>query len=292
MDSTILPRLFLETAQPDCVFKEADGFSCLEYRHEEKERKNRFIVSSYLFVMVLAGEKIIHSSDGEILLQAGEPFFAQKGSHIFSEIVSSAGGYHAAIFFIFDEFLGRFLRQHPTHPAPATPAPVPDVFRIKTSPLLVNGFESLLPYFHSPSSRTRELLGLKLEELLLLALDGDEDKTFHTFLHDLYSHKKQNILKVMEQYYTQPLAVADLAALSGRSLSAFKRDFRKLFRESPGQWVVNRRLKEAMTLLQNEEKTVSDTCFEVGFMNVSHFSRVFKKRYGYSPGQAKKSRKG
>ncbi|MDR2382557.1 MAG: helix-turn-helix domain-containing protein, partial [Prevotellaceae bacterium] len=28
---------------------------------------------------------------------------------------------------------------------------------------------------------------------------------------------------------------------------------------------------------------VSDVCFEVGFKNLSHFSRVFKEQFGYAP---------
>jgi len=290
IDPIILPRFFTAENQAQFLFKEAEDFLCVEYKHSEEHRENKFITSTYLFVMIMAGEKIIHTSNKNILLHSGEAFFAQKGSHIFSEILSAGGAYHAIIFFITDDYLGNFLKQYPRINSLTKPQMVPDVFRIKTSSMLSQGFASLLPYFHSTSLRIMDLLHVKLEELLLLALDANEENYFHSFLHDLHSNKKQNILSLMEKYYNKPLNIADLASLSGRSTSSFKRDFRELFQESPRQWINNRRLKEAMILLQNSEKTVSDTCFEVGFNNISHFSQIFKKQFGYSPGVVKRAK--
>lgn len=290
IDPNILPRFFVAKNKPQFLFKEAQNFSCVEYKSSEEQRENRFIASSYLFVMIMAGEKIIHTSNEDILLHAGEAFFIQKGAHIFSEILSAGGFYHAAIFFITDDFLGKFLQQYPRINLLKKPQMVPDIFRIKTSFLLSQGFKSLLTYIHSTSSQIMELLCVKLEELLLLSIDADEENYFHSFLHDLHSNKKQSILSLMEKYYDQPLNIADLASLSGRSTSAFKRDFRNLFQESPRQWINKRRLKEAMILLQNSDKNVSDTCFEVGFNNISHFSQIFKKQFGYSPSMVKRAK--
>ncbi|MHA4869922.1 helix-turn-helix domain-containing protein [Duganella sp. PWIR1] len=53
---------------------------------------------------------------------------------------------------------------------------------------------------------------------------------------------------------------------------------------SPLIW--ERRLERAATLLRSQagnESTVTDIAFTVGFENVSHFSRVFKKRFGCTP---------
>ncbi|WP_317194019.1 helix-turn-helix transcriptional regulator [Chryseobacterium sp. KMC2] len=38
------------------------------------------------------------------------------------------------------------------------------------------------------------------------------------------------------------------AFLTGRSLSAFKRDFKKIFNETPNRWLIKRRLQEALFL--------------------------------------------
>jgi AraC-like DNA-binding protein len=70
---------------------------------------------------------------------------------------------------------------------------------------------------------------------------------------------------------------------TGRSLAVFKRDFKKVSRLSPQKWLIRRRLEAAHDKIRNDGKKVSDVCFEVGFKNLSRFSRVFKELFGYAP---------
>jgi AraC-like DNA-binding protein len=51
----------------------------------------------------------------------------------------------------------------------------------------------------------------------------------------------------------------------------------KVSRLSPQKWLIQRRLEAAHDKIRNDGKKVSDVCFEVGFKNLSHFSRVFKE---------------
>lgn len=50
------------------------------------------------------------------------------------------------------------------------------------------------------------------------------------------------------------------------------------------QYLINCRLMKAKELLL-KNKTVEDVCFDVGYNNLSHFSRAFKKYIGQSPKQ-------
>jgi AraC-like DNA-binding protein len=72
------------------------------------------------------------------------------------------------------------------------------------------------------------------------------------------------------------------ASYTGRSLAVFKRDFKKVSRLSPQKWLIQRRLEATHDKIRNDGKKVSDVCFEVGFKNLSHFSRVFKEQFGYA----------
>jgi AraC-like DNA-binding protein len=87
----------------------------------------------------------------------------------------------------------------------------------------------------------------------------------------------------MEDNYCFNLKMEQYAELSNRSLSAFKRDFQKLYNTTPGKWLLEKRLNHAMHLLTNLNRTVSEAAFESGFENPSHFSRSFKERFGYTP---------
>jgi AraC-like DNA-binding protein len=77
--------------------------------------------------------------------------------------------------------------------------------------------------------------------------------------------------------------MSELARLSGRSLSAFKRDFEEHFRMSPGQWIRRKRLEHAHLLLRNTEKNVSEVSMEIGYESVSHFIKAYKLQYGFTP---------
>ena len=63
----------------------------------------------------------------------------------------------------------------------------------------------------------------------------------------------------------------------------FKRDFVKIYKTSPGKWLLARRLEYGMHLLRTQGKSVSDSAFESGFESPSHFSRSFRERFGISP---------
>lgn len=76
--------------------------------------------------------------------------------------------------------------------------------------------------------------------------------------------------------------------MTGRSISAFKRDFKEIFKETPNRWLVQKRLEEAHFLLQKSGKTPSEIFIDLGFEDLSHFSFAFKKKFGKSPSEIEK----
>ncbi|MGE8514401.1 MAG: helix-turn-helix domain-containing protein, partial [Chryseobacterium culicis] len=75
--------------------------------------------------------------------------------------------------------------------------------------------------------------------------------------------------------------------LTGRSLSTFNRDFRKIFQTTPQRWLTQKRLELAFYHLSEKNKKPSDVFLEVGFEDLSHFSHAFKKQYGFAPSLAR-----
>jgi AraC family transcriptional regulator, exoenzyme S synthesis regulatory protein ExsA len=81
------------------------------------------------------------------------------------------------------------------------------------------------------------------------------------------------------------LSLHELAVLSNRSLSSFRRDFFSIYQTPPSQWIRKRRLKKAQELLRTTHMTITDICYTLGFENIAHFSRLFKSQFGSSPSE-------
>lgn len=99
--------------------------------------------------------------------------------------------------------------------------------------------------------------------------------------------RKIDLQDFMEKNFRSDMSMTEFAKASGRSLSTFKRDFKKMSVLSPERWLTDRRLRAAFDLLRRGRR-VSDVCFDVGFKNVSHFSAIFKKKFGITPGETRK----
>lgn len=87
----------------------------------------------------------------------------------------------------------------------------------------------------------------------------------------------------MNRNYQFNVSLSRFAYLTGRSLSAFKRDFKAIFNDMPNRWLVSRRLDEAYFLLSQRAKRPSDIYLDLSFETLSHFSYAFKHRFGLTP---------
>lgn len=83
-----------------------------------------------------------------------------------------------------------------------------------------------------------------------------------------------------------PLDIETIAREVALSPSHFKRVFREVEGVSPWAYVTERRVRRAEELLR-EERPLSEIAIETGFADQSHFTRVFKRLTGRTPGAAR-----
>ena len=83
--------------------------------------------------------------------------------------------------------------------------------------------------------------------------------------------------------YGEPLTVRDLARAAQLSPAHFSREFRRVFGESPHQYLLTRRLARAAALLRPTDRSVADTCIAVGLSSVGSFTTSFRRIYGRTP---------
>ncbi|MFT3902448.1 MAG: AraC family transcriptional regulator [Niabella sp.] len=140
-----------------------------------------------------------------------------------------------------------------------------------------------------PVDETFELLFLRIKaEELVCRLLMELEKRGEKHLYPLNSQDIQTIYKIKEQmlaHLDTPPIIKEMALQSNMSPSKLKRLFRQIFGNSIFSYYQQFRMKEAARLLKEEKQSVSEAGYQLGFTNLSHFSRVFKEHIGMKPKQ-------
>lgn len=153
---------------------------------------------------------------------------------------------------------------------------------IRSNDFLTAFFQSLLPYVNHPERKVTTAVGmLKVREAVYLLLDVMPE--LKAFLFDFSEPYKIDLEKFMISNYHYNIPIEQFAQLTGRSLAGFKRDFQKIFGLPPRQWLLEKRLEEAMHLIEKKHRKPSAFYLDLGFESLSHFSHSFKKKYGKAP---------
>lgn len=88
----------------------------------------------------------------------------------------------------------------------------------------------------------------------------------------------------MKKHMDKALTIGLLSDLTGYSPPHFMRSFREIYGQSPHQFLLRLRMKQASLLLLNEQKlTVKEIASRVGYPRPLNFSAEFRHRYGLSP---------
>lgn len=80
-----------------------------------------------------------------------------------------------------------------------------------------------------------------------------------------------------------PYSLAQLAEVAGFNDFKLKKGFKQLFGQTVFGYIHDVRMKSAYTLLQKGEHNVTDVSYLMGYKYVHHFSKAFKKKYGFTP---------
>ncbi|WP_069386213.1 helix-turn-helix transcriptional regulator [Cellulosimicrobium cellulans] len=86
-----------------------------------------------------------------------------------------------------------------------------------------------------------------------------------------------------DAHFTEPLTLADLAAVAGYSPHHFARAFSRAFGTSPIAYLATRRVERAKDLLRSANLTVTEVCHAVGFTSLGTFSARFTAIVGVTP---------
>ena len=261
-----------------------DGGSIIDQCIVTAGERGTFFLEQHLLYVVLGGSVKLTCGRQTWTVGKNEMILLRRAQSVSYEKQGSeeTGLFESQLFAINDELLKDFLTSQQVQIPQMT-----EELGAQVSPMsdrLVAYCWSLSPYFNDPSQVNPGLLRLKVMELLYNVMDCSKN-IFRQMLQ-LRQPVKTDIHRVIEENYTSPISLDELAYLSGRSLSSFKREFQNIYGESPARWIREKRLSKAQQMLRSSSLSVADVAYSLGFENPTHFSRIFKQQYGYAPSQS------
>ncbi len=104
-----------------------------------------------------------------------------------------------------------------------------------------------------------------------------------SLVHPLNGNRLQNVLDFIESRLEDDIRISELAALTGQDSCTFTRSFVAAMRITPYAYFTVRRMEFAKQLLNDEQLSITEIAFRVGYSNPSKFSAAFRRICGMSP---------
>ncbi|WBV57116.1 AraC family transcriptional regulator [Chryseobacterium daecheongense] len=155
--------------------------------------------------------------------------------------------------------------------------------KINNEFLIQKYIEGLLFYFENPSLVNEDILILKLKEIILLLAQTQNAEAIQVILSQLFSPTTYTFKQIIEANLFSQLTIEQLAGRANLSVSSFKREFSKLYNDTPANYIRNKRLEKAAELLAVSDQRITDIAFECGFNDLANFTKSFGEKYHQSP---------
>jgi AraC-like DNA-binding protein len=248
---------------------------------EEDIFRNVYFASNALYY-VEAGSAVLYSGKDKVSIQKGEIAIIKQHSRLDIKKIKDKSGsnFKSIIFYLFPDFVTDFSKQ--TKQEKEITSITADIIHLGKQQSLKAFSESLLPFFENKQLKHSDI---KEKTFAVLQHLSQHNKQL---LHFLANHSKPikiDLYEFMIHIEINNYSVQELAKLTGRSLSAFKRDFYEVFETTPHQWLLHRKMDYAEQVLAAKQMKASDIYFMLGFNELSHFSSAFKKVKGVAPSQ-------
>jgi AraC-like DNA-binding protein len=270
-------------ANPSYSKLQIGDFLFAEYTCGAKEKRLPNWTEADYFVHVVTGKKTWHTSDGVWRAKPGDTLFFKKGATITEQHFEA--DVCLLMVFIPDALMRSTIREviAALSVKASESAPIKSGLRVENDVALAALFQSMRTYLSGDEKPPEPLLRLKLKELVISIFTSGTNSNLAGYFQRIGASDAPSVAEIMEENFRFNLSLEEYAKLCHRSLSSFKREFQAQFHESPGKWLLQRRLDHSAKLLLNSQMNVTEIAFESGFEDVSHFSRVFKERFGVPP---------
>lgn len=153
-----------------------------------------------------------------------------------------------------------------------------------------NAVQAMLTCRFEGEIRRVFLLG-KCLELLALFFEAHARQQRTRFVHCKTEYDRERLLFAREyllQRFDLPPTLDELARIAGLNVFKLKNGFKELFGKPVFVWLNDYKLELARRELEQRVKSASQLAFDLGYSSLSHFSRAFRRHFGYPPGKLRK----
>lgn len=249
--------------------------------YEDKLFKTEVVFDHHMLVWFISGETKIIQADESYLFKAGDIFLIPRNQLATIINYPKDGLPHkSVVMHLSTNRLREFYARLNVKPL-TSGGDSQKIRSFNNHPLLESCLASLIPYFNMQEYFPENIASLKITEAI--SVIRTIDKGIDNILANFEEPGKIDLTTYMEKNFMFNMPLGKFGYLTGRSLTTFKRDFKRAFNTTPQRWLTQKRLELAHYQLQEKHRKPVDVCYETGFENLSHFSYAFKKHFGYAP---------
>ncbi len=241
---------------------------------------------------VVKGTKYVYYGDIRHKVSAGDIFFFSNGTHYMEDVPEGNKPFEQIVFYYTPQQLGSILshlsinyQMEIGYTQPQCTERVRDYTHASCRAwgTVKNFFLTANQYIKAnlfSVDTTAE--NIKMTELIYLIV-SQPDCCIKNKIMENADEKKDSFEQIIYQNIFNDISVEELAQLSGRSMTAFKKEFRKFFSVPPHRWFIQQRLMHSRLLLISTSMSVAEIGNECTFPNTSHYIKLFKKEFGMTP---------
>lgn len=239
---------------------------------------------------LIKGRKFIYYGDKCSEVNEGDVFIYDAGLHYEENIVSQGGTYEQITFYVSPSSLQQILlglnsnyglnyaNRHSCENCRTQ-----NFVSMRATDALCDFFASVNLSFRQQGFRHNDVSQrIKLNELIYLILDGADCCLKSKILANADAVNGQFAMVIYNNVF-RDISLESLARMTNRSLTSFKKEFKRQFATPPHKWFIAQRLDRSKVLLLSTDKTISEVGAECAFSNISHFIKLFKIRFHDTP---------
>lgn len=115
-----------------------------------------------------------------------------------------------------------------------------------------------------------------------------ENSSPETKQKNLQTDRVERAVRYIEEHYSYPITVEDIAGYTGVCRSHLYRMFQRVLKKSPKDYVEEYRIRQACQLLGETGLPITTIAHSVGYEDNLYFSKAFKKNMGKTPSDYRK----